>query len=136
MEVSYTSIFIIVINREGDGIMPKPGYMIGEVYKNLLKKRATILYPFKEKELVHLPEGFRGKLVFHRDKCIGCQMCFRVCPAQAIKIIEDEKGKRPVFFMYRCIYCASCAEYCPVKAIEVSNVFENIAFDKETLVVK
>ncbi|HDD63614.1 MAG: ferredoxin [Thermoprotei archaeon] len=116
--------------------MPKPGFMVSEVYRNLFRKRATILYPFKERELVHLPEGFRGRIVFHRDKCIGCRICFMVCPARAIEMVKDEKGLRPVFHIYRCIYCGQCAENCPRKAIEMSDIFENIAFDKKTLVVK
>lgn len=110
--------------------------MIREVYRHLFKKRATILYPYEEKELVHLPKGYRGKIAFYRDKCIGCQICFRVCPAQAIKIVEDDRGKRPVFFLYRCMYCAQCAESCPTKAIELTQDFEVIAFKKEDMVVK
>ena len=116
--------------------MKIPGYFIVEALKNLFKKRATILYPYREVEKIHLPEGFRGRIVFHRDKCIGCQLCSRVCPAKAINVIEDERGKRPIFLIYRCIYCGQCAEVCPVKAIELSKTFENIALRKEDLVVR
>jgi len=113
-----------------------PGYFIVEALKNLFKKRATILYPYREVEKVHLPEGFRGRISFNREKCIGCQLCSRVCPAKAIEVIEDEKGKRPVFLIYRCIYCGQCAEVCPTKAIKLTNVFENITLKKEDLVVR
>jgi len=113
-----------------------PGYFIAEALRNLFKKRATILYPYREVEKIHLPEGFRGRIEFDREKCIGCQLCSRVCPAKAINIVEDEKGKRPVFLIYRCIYCGQCAEVCPTKAITLSKVFENIALKKEDLVVR
>jgi len=116
--------------------MRSPGYFIVEALKNLFKKRATILYPYREVEKVHLPEGFRGRISFGREKCIGCQLCSRVCPAKAIEVIEDEKGKRPVFLIYRCIYCGQCAEVCPTKAIKLTNVFENITLKKEDLVVR
>lgn len=116
--------------------MKKPGVIVGEVYRNLFRKRATILYPFKEKDKVHLPDGYRGRIEFYRDKCIGCQICSRVCPVKAINIIEDERGKRPVFMIYRCIYCEQCAESCPTKAIKLTKVFENIAFEKEKLFVR
>lgn len=116
--------------------MKFPGYFVVEVLRNLFKKRATILYPYREVEKIHLPEGFRGRIEFNREKCIGCQLCSRVCPAKAIEVIEDEKGKRPVFLIYRCIYCGQCAEVCPTKAITLSKVFENIALRKEDLVVR
>jgi len=116
--------------------MRLPGYFIAEALRNLFKKRATILYPYREAEKVHLPEGFRGRIEFNREKCVGCQLCSRVCPAKAIEVIEDEKGKRPVFLIYRCIYCGQCVEVCPTKAITLSKEFENIALRKEDLVVR
>jgi len=113
-----------------------PGYIILEALRNLFRRRATILYPYAESDKVHLPEGFRGRIAFDRERCIGCQLCSRVCPAKAIEIIEDEGGKRPVFLIYRCIYCGQCAEVCPRRAIELTKVFENIALRKEELVVR
>ncbi|MCS7132972.1 MAG: 4Fe-4S dicluster domain-containing protein [Nitrososphaeria archaeon] len=116
--------------------MKAPGYIFAEALRNLIKKRATVLYPYREVEKIHLPDGFRGKIEFDRPKCIGCQMCFRVCPAKAIEIIEDERGKRPIFLIYRCIYCGQCAEVCPTKAITLGKVFENVALRKEELEVR
>ncbi|MCD6591949.1 MAG: NADH-quinone oxidoreductase subunit I [Thaumarchaeota archaeon] len=113
-----------------------PGYFIVEALKNLFKKRATILYPYREADKIHVPEGLRGRISFDREKCIGCQLCSRVCPAKAIQIIEDEKGKRPVFLIYRCIYCGQCADVCPRKAITLTKIFENITLRKENLVVR
>ena len=116
--------------------MKAPGYFTAEALRNLFKKRATILYPYREVDKIHVPEGFRGRIEFNREKCIGCQLCSRVCPAKAIEVVQDEKGKRPVFLIYRCIYCGQCAEVCPAKAITLSKFFENIALRKEDLVVR
>ena len=116
--------------------MKVPGRLITEALKNLFRKRATILYPYRELDKIHLPEGFRGRIEFDRAKCIGCQLCFKVCPAKAIEMTEDEKGKRPIFYIYRCIYCAQCVEVCPTKAIGMSKIFENIALRKDDMVVK
>ena len=116
--------------------MKVPGYFAKEALKHLFKERATVLYPYREAERIHLPEGFRGKISFDREKCIGCQLCSRVCPAKAIEVIKDEKGARPVFLVYRCIYCGQCAEVCPKGAIELTKEFENIALKKEDLVVR
>jgi len=108
--------------------------MMVEVLANLFKRRATVLYPLEERR--DAPAGFRGKLGFERDKCIGCRMCWRVCPAAAIDMVKDDKGVRPVFKIYRCIYCYQCVEVCPTKAIRPGGGYENIALDKERLMVK
>ena len=107
-----------------------------ELLKNLVKKRATILYPFKELEKVHIPEGFRGKIVFHRDRCIGCGLCSRMCPSETIEIIKDEKGKRPKFYLDRCTRCHQCADICPVNAIELTKDYETVGFDRKEMIIE
>ncbi len=107
-----------------------------ELLKQLFKKRATILYPFKEREKVHNPEGFRGKIAFYRKKCIGCGLCFRVCPSETIEMIEDEKGKRPRFYLDRCTHCQQCEEVCPRKAIELTQFYESVGFDRKLMILE
>ncbi len=78
---------------------------------------------------VNLPKGFRGKLLYDYDKCIGCGMCIKVCPAKALegyKVMDEKKGRpsqKIVFFRGRCTFCDECAMVCPVKAIELSQNF-------------
>jgi formate hydrogenlyase subunit 6/NADH:ubiquinone oxidoreductase subunit I len=107
-----------------------------ELFKNFVKKRATILYPFKERELVHVPEGLRGEVTFHRDRCIGCGLCFRVCPSETIEMIEDERGKRPKFYLDRCTHCQQCEEVCPTKAVELTKNFETVGFDRREAIIE
>ena len=64
--------------------MKKPARALGEVLSNLFKEKATCNYPF-EKAVVDA--RFRGRIAFESDKCIGCKMCVRACPAKAIEII-------------------------------------------------
>ena len=54
-------------------------------------------------------KGFRAT-----DKCIGCGLCERNCPEQAIKL---ENGS-PVWVRPKCIRCSACINRCPVQAIE------------------
>ena len=89
------------------------------------------------------------------EKCIGCELCAGVCPAQCIYVRgEDNPEENPVSpgerygFIYeinmlRCIYCALCVEACPTEAITMTSLFEmsvanrsEAIFDKEVLVVK
>ena len=43
-----------------------------EAVSGLFSKPSTEGYPFTPKEA---PEGYRGRIVFHADRCIGCGMC-------------------------------------------------------------
>jgi formate hydrogenlyase subunit 6/NADH:ubiquinone oxidoreductase subunit I len=110
--------------------------MIGEVYRNLMARRATILYPFKEREKVPIPEGLRGKIAFDRSQCVGCSLCARDCPSEAVEMIDDEKGKRPIFHLDRCTFCAQCEEICAKGAIKLTQEFELASFDRNDLVVR
>ena len=52
------------------------------------------------------------------EKCIGCGLCEIVCPANAIKMVEDENGKKkPVVDENFCLGCGVCNVKCKEKAI-------------------
>ena len=113
--------------------MKRPGKMIGEILSSVFKKPATTKYPF---EKAVLPDKFRGKIIFHPDKCIGCKICVRDCPSNAIKInkVGDKKFEAE-FDLDKCIYCAQCVDSCLKKALEVSQEFELAALDAKKLKV-
>ena len=48
------------------------------------------------------------------DTCIGCGLCARKCPVQAIEI-ED---KKPVWKKDKCALCLRCLHHCPKFAIQ------------------
>ena len=123
----------------------KLGAMFPEVFRHLFKKPATVQYPF-EKNTV--PKDLRGNPVMNPDLCIGCHMCERDCPAEAIEIAqqgetttaEGKVKKRFMMTLYidRCCHCAQCEESCPVKpakAIRMNQEFEDAAFDRGSLKV-
>lgn len=48
------------------------------------------------------------------DACIGCKLCYSVCPQKCIDI-----SKKPVEIdQARCLRCGQCAEICPKQTIE------------------
>lgn len=95
----------------------------------------TVYYP---EEKLDLPPAYRGRplLVMRSDggeKCVACGLCEKICPANAIAIIAEEKdnGERfPSSYtldMARCVFCGYCEEVCPKEAIVMSNEYEGLA---------
>ena len=84
------------------------------VLRNLFKNPAT--NPFPKSEPVPIPEGFRGKLVYHVDKCIGCKLCMNVCPAGVFEYVPEIK--KVTLWLGRCVFCQQCVDVCPVNALE------------------
>lgn len=51
------------------------------------------------------------------EKCIGCGLCEKLCPTEAIKI---QNGK-PVWVKEKCAMCLGCLHRCPEFAIQRGN---------------
>lgn len=114
--------------------------MVGELLRQLFKRPFTNLFPAKyappstneflravkkgEKKInppIETPPGFRGKIKYDREKCIGCQLCIKVCPTDAIEFIPEKKKIR--IYVNRCTFCAQCNDACPVSALSMSKEF-------------
>lgn len=50
---------------------------------------------------------------FITDRCIGCKLCYSVCPQKCI----DISGKPAVIAQENCLHCGACQETCPARAI-------------------
>lgn len=51
------------------------------------------------------------------DGCIGCGLCARKCPVQAIEM----RTKKPVWVKDKCVMCLGCLHRCPKFAIQYGN---------------
>ncbi len=51
---------------------------------------------------------------FVGKNCIGCKLCYSVCPQKCI----DISGKPVVIDQHRCLHCGRCAEICPKQTIQ------------------
>ena len=113
--------------------MIKPGKMAREVLKSLFLKPATVLYPYVK---VQMPDRFRGKIKFTPSLCIGCKLCMRDCPTNAITITKvGDKQFQAEFDLDKCIYCAQCADTCPKKALEATVEYELAQLQRDKLKV-
>ncbi len=108
------------------------GQMVRKPFTNLFpakyapKNVKKFLEKVEKKEIkinppVALPEDFRGKIVYDREKCIGCQLCIKVCPPKAIEFKKEEKKIK--IYVARCIFCSQCNDICPVGALSMSKEF-------------
>ena len=64
--------------------MARLGKIQPELMKNVLSKQATVRYPFI-KAGINVPKGLRARWDYKvPERCTGCKICERVCPAEAI----------------------------------------------------
>jgi formate hydrogenlyase subunit 6/NADH:ubiquinone oxidoreductase subunit I len=113
--------------------MRKPGAMLGEVLPYIFRRPATSLYP---REKAAMPDHFRGEMESTAAKCVGCKLCSKDCPSNAITITKvAEKQFEISIDLARCIYCAQCVDSCPRKVLVSSGKFELASLDRSTLKV-
>ncbi|MHB8681531.1 MAG: NADH-quinone oxidoreductase subunit NuoI [Acidimicrobiales bacterium] len=123
-----------------DGIKEDLAFLGGfkVTLEQMAKTRVTWQYPNEKKPK---PIRAHGRHVLNRyedgmEKCIGCELCAGVCPADCIYVRgADNPPAEPVSpgerygFVYeinylRCIHCDMCVEACPTEAITESKLFE------------
>jgi NADH-quinone oxidoreductase subunit I len=118
------------------------------VLKYAFKKPITEAYPDQKRKL---PVRSRGRHYLTKwkdglERCVGCELCAIVCPAQAIYVKAAQNkpddlhshGERYAedfqINMLRCIYCGYCEEACPTGAIILSNEYELSGYTRESLI--
>ncbi len=102
------------------------------VFKHSFKKRVTLEYP-EVKPVI--PERFRGKPDWYGNKCIGCKLCEKVCPAFAVTVDKLNDNINFKIDLSKCILCGNCMYNCPKSAIKLTSDFELATDLKENLIV-
>ena len=102
-----------------------------EAIRALLRGPYTVKFP---KEPAKVFPNYRGRIVFNKEKCVGCGACVEVCPSKA-RAIEDDKERRIrkiIHYQEKCIYCGQCVRYCITQeGIKHTPDFELSSLTKE-----
>jgi formate hydrogenlyase subunit 6/NADH:ubiquinone oxidoreductase subunit I len=103
-----------------------------QLWRTIFSRPITVRYPFGKLEL---PPYFRGRVVMDEEKCVGCGLCVRDCPAYGL-ILErkPDKGFSLVHYPDRCAYCGQCEDSCRAGAIWLTNEFVPAGADREEMV--
>ncbi len=54
-------------------------------------------------------------------RCLGCGLCESLCPFNAIRVEETEKGKKANTIMVSCKGCGICSASCPQQAVTIRH---------------
>jgi len=112
-------------------------------FKTLFRPRVTLLYPEKKKVMYERWRG-RPRLTTgenNEELCLGCGICAKGCPAQAINVTAGKREDNSRFAatfevdIGRCIFCGFCSESCPKNAIVMSHEYELATDDKKKLLL-
>lgn len=138
----------------GQSAEPKQGFFsellapiagFGVSFTTQFRKPVTVQYPEERRPTAPRYHG-RHQLNRHPDgleKCIGCELCAWVCPADAIYVEGADNDDRPLeeggtgrfspgerygrvyqINFLRCIFCGLCIEACPTRALTMTNEYE------------
>jgi ferredoxin len=78
-----------------------------------------IYFPFFPPTYLLIGRFFMGQMMFANNNCIGCGLCAKSCPNNAI-VMKGKKNPRP-YWKHNCEDCLRCMNYCQQKAVEAGH---------------
>ena len=113
--------------------MKRTGKILPQALRSIFKKPATVSYPHSRRDVF---TNVRGKLIFDAEKCVGCRLCSRDCPAKAIEIEKiGDKQFKAVLEIDKCIFCGQCVDSCHAGALRCTTEFELANLNRKDMTV-
>ena len=118
--VLMTIIVIVVALLACTMITARLGFFkfAGTILGSMFKKPSTLMYPVVPREW---QERTRGAVSIVGEDCIGCGICAKACPTNAIEVDKNE-GSWTIQRM-QCIQCSACVDSCPKKCLNMENLY-------------
>ena len=108
-------------------------YLLPNIVQAFFLKPETINYPGAPAEITH---GFRGSVRANAHQCIGCSLCVRDCPAQALELKRESKDCfRLIHYRDRCTYCGQCELSCRYDAIFLDSDYDEPSSNRAHFIV-
>lgn len=89
------------------------------IIKDFKLPKTVIINPFLRRGKGNTKTSV-SRIVFDPSKCVGCGICFKNCPPQAITMSD----KKPSVDTEKCIHCYCCQELCPEIAVSVEEALQ------------
>jgi Pyruvate/2-oxoacid:ferredoxin oxidoreductase delta subunit len=80
----------------------------GPLWQNIL---FSVLYKLSFRHVPQMDRKFWAD-----EKCDGCEICARLCPAANIRMVDGKP-----LWLHRCEQCLACLQWCPQEAIQYGN---------------
>ena len=88
------------------------------VLGSIFKDTACQMYPVVQKEW---QERTRGAVSIDGNNCIGCGICAKVCPTDAIEV--DKANGTWTIERMQCVQCSGCVDNCPKNCLTMENQY-------------
>ena len=118
MPDTWTPVFDLSDKEKVRKINDKAGIKIfkiaNQVHRRIRGNRDYGRMPFADLFYKDYEEMRRTDRLSVNDNCIGCGLCEKLCPVEAIEI----RNGKPVWIKEKCAMCLGCLHHCPEFAIQ------------------